>query len=163
MKYQYRVTKYDPANRNELGHYTKNEWTAFCDIGKEFADRVLTSEEYEKVESRYIEAIFSFMACMQLDSLQLSTVWNGYKYKESGLQLKNGAAYSGEKLKRVIQFTLREKIGCHLVSESSMFVHFGYDYYMYIGTTNDCISAVERVRNNGMFSEDFGSPYGASE
>ncbi|SDW87482.1 hypothetical protein SAMN05444487_10773 [Marininema mesophilum] len=32
MKF-WRVKKYNPANRNKAGHYLKNEWTSFSEIG----------------------------------------------------------------------------------------------------------------------------------
>ncbi|MDX8362433.1 hypothetical protein [Cytobacillus sp. IB215316] len=35
IKYQFRITKYNPAFRNCEGHYTKtDEWTSAYDIGK---------------------------------------------------------------------------------------------------------------------------------
>lgn len=163
MHCQYRVAKYDPNNRNEWGHYIKDEWTSFSDIGKAFADGVFTYDEYEKAESAYINTIFAFMECISIKALKLTAVWNGKRYKEAGFQFKNGTEYSGEKLRRVIQLTLRGKIGCHLVSEPSMFVHFGYDYYMYIGTNKLCPEALARAKESGLHPEKFESPYLDSE
>ena len=38
---QYRVTKYDPANRVN-GEYTKDEWTSMYDVGRSYNGKVFT-------------------------------------------------------------------------------------------------------------------------
>jgi hypothetical protein len=40
-----------------------------------------------------------------------------------------------------------------------MFVHFGWDYYMYIGATEICEPATQRVRQSGLFVEPMASLY----
>lgn len=51
--------KYNPLKRNKQRHYLDDsEWTAISDINKAKYDN-LTFEEYEKVESAYIDAIIS--------------------------------------------------------------------------------------------------------
>lgn len=159
MRYQYRITKYSPKNRDERGRYIKDEWISFSDIGKEFFDGTLTLDEYERIEEAYITTIFSFMACANIEKLKLTAVWNGHNYKEPDFQFKNGVEYSGEKLRRVIQLTLRDVIGCHLVSEPNMFVHFGHDYYMYIGTNKLCSGALSIAEDSGLYPEEFKSPH----
>jgi hypothetical protein len=32
-----------------------------------------------------------------------------------------------------------------------MFVHFGYDYYMYIGSSSICENAIAIISNSGLF------------
>ena len=51
---QYRVTKYDPANRVN-GEYTKDEWTSMYDVGRSYNGKVFTFEEYLKVEKSYLD------------------------------------------------------------------------------------------------------------
>lgn len=53
----WRITKYNPKFRNELGHYQKKEWTSVSDIGKIFEGKQLTVEEYLNTENLYINSI----------------------------------------------------------------------------------------------------------
>ena len=39
------------------------------------------------------------------------------------------------------------------------YVHFGYDYYMYIGLSVKCTDALAAVQQRGLFVEPFRSPY----
>jgi hypothetical protein len=52
--YQYRITKYDPANRDPAGHYFAEDWHLYAQIGEAFGGVVLTEEEYLRVEAAYI-------------------------------------------------------------------------------------------------------------
>lgn len=41
-----------------------------------------------------------------------------------------------------------------------MFVHFGYDYYMYIGSSKELPQDLRnKIENLGLFVENFESPY----
>ena len=44
---EYRITKYDPANRIN-GVYMADEWTSFSDIGKVFNGTLLSQDTYLK-------------------------------------------------------------------------------------------------------------------
>jgi hypothetical protein len=54
---EYRVTKHNPAFRNQFGTYSRVEWTSIKDIGEIFAGVVLTAEEYERVEDLRVRCI----------------------------------------------------------------------------------------------------------
>jgi hypothetical protein len=47
---EYRVTKYNPAFRDQSDAYTKAEWTCFKDIGRTYSGVLLTAEEYQGVD-----------------------------------------------------------------------------------------------------------------
>ena len=53
-KYGWRITKYNPAFRNEKGAYLKNEWISISDVGKSFDGKILTLPEYQKAEDAYV-------------------------------------------------------------------------------------------------------------
>lgn len=64
---QYRVTKYNPNKRNNLGHYQdQNEWTEFSDVGKS-----VSKEEYLSVEKSYIDSAIDFVASNDIKSLKI--------------------------------------------------------------------------------------------
>ncbi len=46
---EYRVTKYNPNNRDSKGSYLAEEWTSISDVGKS-----ITKSEYEEIENAYI-------------------------------------------------------------------------------------------------------------
>ncbi len=58
----------------------------------------------------------------------------------------------------IARLVLRESLWCKLESDR-MFVHFGYDYYMFIGSTEPCESTIKKIEKLGLFVEKFESPY----
>ena len=51
---EYRITKYNPANRIN-GVYMADEWTSFSDIGKVFGGTTLSQDTYLQTEKAYID------------------------------------------------------------------------------------------------------------
>jgi hypothetical protein len=49
------------------------------------------------------------------------------------LDLKQGAVLGLGDIERICRLNLREALWCKLEDEGGQFVHFGWDYYMYIG------------------------------
>ena len=68
---EYRVTKYNPDNRNSLGDYLIDEWTSFSDIGKKYEGKIFTMSDYIKTENNYIKAINNFMKCTSTVELKI--------------------------------------------------------------------------------------------
>ena len=58
----------------------------------------------------------------------------------------------------ITRFALRQIIWCKLLCDQ-MFVHFGDDYYMFIGSEKELENEIEAIRNNGLFVEEMKSPY----
>lgn len=73
--YRYEISKYEPnlykINSEGLRYYTRDEWTAICDIGKKFYDGVLTAEKYLEVENAYIAVVKMVMKCNNVDKVYL--------------------------------------------------------------------------------------------
>lgn len=72
--YSWRVTKYNPIYRNELGHYKKDEWISIGDIGTSFNGVVLTAEDYLRVETLYVNAVLQFLKCNKIDRLTVTSL-----------------------------------------------------------------------------------------
>ncbi len=173
--FSYRVTKYNPALRNSKGAYQKDEWISFSDIGKTFEGAELSTDEYLGTEALYIDAIQSFMNVMNLSSLNVfhlekerySLVKHDQKhqdlYPETMISIvesiQNGDTLESVELENFCKLCLRSQIWGVLESSSKMFVHFGYDYYMYIGVAKISEEVIEQIRNSGLFVELFESPY----
>jgi len=167
----YRITKYNPDKRNELGHYTDNsEWTSISDIGRPSYNNV-TYEEYKKIESAYVDAIKSAMAdrdikVLTIDSLELRDDKKDFsKYEKTGRLrdipvdfdkelkiLKDGTILNLSQIDKIARLILRETIWM-LLNADNFEVKFGYDYYMYIKCKALSPSTIKQIESKGLFVE----------
>ena len=162
----YRITKYNPCNRDEAGRYLVDEWTSVSDVGKSFGGRQLTIETYLLVEDAYVAVVTSLLtignvgplrvvdfedkgSCRQLTDRLVAT---SAEYRN---QVWDGCLFSHENVESCVRLTLREVIWCKLIGKNDFFVHFGYDYYMYIGG----IDLDGWAPPPHMFCEEYNSPY----
>lgn len=169
----YRITKYNPSNRDEYNVYSSDEWTAISDVGEEFSGVVFKLEEYLRVEELYVAAIIEMMECVGIKGLMVADLERYYEtpritshhqiYTEQMVQLYHTVSenqfVSGQVLRDLCKLILRELMGFRLIFEDKMFVHFGYDYYMYIGVNNVCKDAKDSIQASGLFIEECESPY----
>ncbi len=178
--FSYRVTKYNPCYRNDKGFYVlKDEWHLYAQLGDIFEGKVFTYEDYLTVEDAYVEAILCFMDCLNLESLSVTSLEkNGLreisklvkskakkntfyttKVLEIANNLHNGmVAADLETIAIITRLVLREN--CWLKFEANgMYVHFGCDYYMYIGIKKLCEAAIKQITTLGLFVEPCRSPY----
>lgn len=61
-----------------------------------------------------------------------------------------GKAVTAQEVRGLAKLTLRNAIWCKLGFKKQFFVHFGYDYYMYIGASEGCAKAKEVVKETGL-------------
>lgn len=165
----WRITKYNPEYRNSSGAYLRNEWTSISDIGKTFDGKKLTFKQYLKIEDAYTEAIILFMTFLKVNSLcvtyleECDSLTGKEKYYSPAMlkQYNNmslGKQVTQEEVADIARLVLREDLWCKLENEK-MFVHFGYDYYMYIGSAYPSDSVIKAIEKLGLFVEPFESPY----
>ena len=149
---EYRITKYNPTNRiNDV--YMVDEWTSFSDIGKVFAGTVLSEDVYMKTEQAYIDC------CMEL--IEKAKVSKFY-IKQAEYYTENicfpSSVSNAQEIRGVITACLREQCWLKLISDD-FFIHFGYDYYMYIGSSLPTESVIEAATHHGLYCEQYSSPY----
>ena len=53
---------------------------------------------------------------------------------------------------------LQEKLWAKLKYNRKMFVHFGWDFYMYIGSISYCPYVIKEIEKSGLFVEEFKFP-----
>lgn len=167
ISYHYRITKYNPQNRDDQGRYLIDEWISYGDIG-DYAD-LMTFDKYSAVENKYIESIFRFMDCNQISTMQISALEKKYNPKhdpntislmtEVFEKVKEKDFLDGDHLKALCRLVLREFLWCKLENNGTMELHFGYDYYMYIVSKLKCKIAIEKIDDSGLFVEECKSPY----
>ncbi|MCY0987151.1 hypothetical protein OV203_08450 [Nannocystis sp. ILAH1] len=134
----FRISKYDPSLRDAGGAYTREEWTSHGDIGKVFDGAELTLAEYLVVEARYLELLDKFLGWGRVKKLKVC----GMEVNDrASLQRCRGDAKQGlsegvwlekAEILEVARLALREVLWCRLEGQE-FYVHFGYDFYMYIG------------------------------
>lgn len=169
----WRITKYNPRYRNEKGEYQKDEWTSCHDIGKLYDGKEFTVDDYMAVENAYINAVVSFLNGFNIkaltakylekhnDSLVLHET--PLEYTEELIELygrlSEGDILEIRDVEHLCRLALREQLWCKLENDNKMFIHFGYDYYMYIGCLSKPEEIISLTEKNGLFLEVLESPY----
>jgi hypothetical protein len=169
VKYCWRITKYDPKKRNSQGWFLEDTWISYGDIGRSYQGKKLTYNEYVRVESLYINAIVQFMISLNISHLQVKYLENHGSINEDPSvdraevvfvnAIKENDLLSLEQVVMVSKLILRGYFWCQLISKYKMFVDFGHDYYMYIGSRSECKDAIQKIRESGLYVENFESPY----
>jgi hypothetical protein len=158
MRNQYRVTKYDPSFRNANGAFLRDDWTSYSDIGRIFNGAPLTESEYFAVETAYLLSIEEFLREAEIETLQLRGFENN-----AGRALPRFiqplALFTVPQCVEFARIALREIAWGKLVAPGRAYVHFGYDYYMYLGLPTKCQKTVAAAHSRGLFVERFRSPY----
>ncbi|GAA2377439.1 RNA-binding protein [Streptomyces carpaticus] len=159
----HRITKYDPADRDEHGSYRGAE-EAVSDHGP--------------VEAAYLEAISAFAEAVGIDRLEVrepSVAGNlhlGARPAVEGHGLSgifpadlsgyhDGAEVSWAVALELIRVMLREQgAWCRLEAGDTFAVHVGWDQYVYVGSDQPHRDAVARTQELGLFAEPLpASPY----
>lgn len=166
--YCYRMTKYDPKYRNSEGNYAKDEWTAISDVGKVYNNKKFTLSDYLLIEEKYCEAVKSMMGEVSVDTLKIEELEKNYytssneknsdELKKMYDLLEEGKTIKNCDVALVVKLNLREIIWAKLVSKNFE-VHFGYDYYMFICSSNASNKSIAQITENGLFVEKMRSPY----
>jgi predicted RNA-binding protein with RPS1 domain len=163
LPYVYQVTKYDPADRNQHGHYTGSE---------------PASSDHGPVEAAYLQAVAAFAEDAAVDHLAIrepqvtSFVHFGFEPPVDGHGLDgllpnglagfyDGASVSIEVGLELVRAMLRDNgAWCRLEVDGAFTVHVGWDQYLYIGSSRPCEAALARTRSLGLFPERLdASPY----
>jgi hypothetical protein len=162
----WRLSKYDPALRDEQGRFTGQDWTSVSDIGRVFGGRLVTAEAYLAVEDAHVEACLALheeagappLFARDVEGHPGATIRPGREVRTS--LIEDECIARGE-LPAVIRSCLREVTWCRLEADDAAHCsfHFGYDYYVYwIGHSLGAATRA-RVQALGLFVEPFESPY----
>lgn len=162
----HRITKYDPANRDERGHYTGPEDT---------------DSDHGPVEAAYLAAIAAFAEASGIDRLEIrepavtGLVHFGVEPPVGGHGLAglfppdltgyhDGAEVSLPSALELVRAMLRDQgAWCRLEVGDLFTVHVGWDQYVYVGSDQPCADAVARTRELGLFPQPLtASPCAAS-
>ena len=175
--FEYRITKYDQSQRNEIGAYIgPSAWTCYSDVGETFDGEVLTIEECLHVESEYIGAALKLFEVSGLPYLRLTRIqmqeWQKEEILTEGYPLYDPAFETIEftedaivlpkDMVTVLQMIFRGFADASLEWRDKFYVHIGWDFYMYVGTNKADESTVDAIHSTGLYVErNYPSPYKA--
>jgi hypothetical protein len=165
----YRITKYNPDHRDANGHYTLDEWTYYDQVSDEFAQVKVTQKEYKKTEDCYVNTLVDTINAAKITKLMMKDYYGTSipdhlrdfdaielsQLKELGA----GKWFNITQLQPIFRLSLRELVDCRLYYPWKFYIHFGWDYYMYIGTSLNYWAVMEIARKHGLYAEEFRSPY----
>lgn len=149
---EYRISKYNPKNRVN-DKYSIYEWTSMSDIGKTFDTGLLSYIQYKKVELAYINCCIDIIN--QAGILELAVCNAEYYDKNIGF---SKIVSRENDIREIIMCCLQEKCWVKLEAKN-FFIHFGYDYYMYVGTNLPEPLIGDISHKYALFCEEIPSPY----
>lgn len=168
----WRVSKYNPIYRNTKDEYENDEWTSCYEIGKIYQGKMFTVNDYMDIENTYIIALISFMKSVNVPALFVKSLEKHGDflfdetpliYTKSMIELYNrvheGILLEIKYIEELCRLILREKLWCKLENDKNFFIHFGYDYYMYICSMSYSEEIINMIEGIGLFVEPLKSPY----
>ncbi|MEK5464930.1 hypothetical protein MKY64_07940 [Paenibacillus sp. FSL R7-0210] len=180
IKYNWRITKYNPEYRNNHDQFMKEDWTSFSDIGKPFNGEILTFNDYIKIESKYVNTVSFFISYLEIPYLKVTHL-EKYIHNELELEhkhyqfpyfkhtsdqetfittIKDETIVDEKQTRQLCRYILRDHLWCKLEYNDLFFVHFGFDFYMYIGCNIDCTPLIKEIlTDTSLYIENCISPY----
>ena len=164
----YRITKYNPKNRNNEGHYQLDEWTCPSEKGTFFDGVEFKSDEYFDIESKYIKAAIKLIESCNLDHLRVVSLDSNYMEENfidpdsqwllddefQAVKLFEDKSLNILEIETVLKMILRNFMGCSLEVNGELKLHFGYDYYMYASLPLIEQSTISYIESMGLYCED---------
>jgi hypothetical protein len=157
------ITKYNPIHRDAKGHYTKNEWIGFFQIGQIINGKLLTFEEYSEFENKYIEAAYNFFRFHSCDKILLKNLEkhdiSTYNLKDKDQlfllydKITDDQIIEIENLGLLVRLILRELAWAELFCSDTPHIalRFGYDFYMYFNSNRDMTELFAKVQKLGLY------------
>lgn len=163
----YRVTKYNPAYRNEKGWYMRDDWTDYSEVVKTGAKREY--DEYKKIEDLYIHYL---QIGLQSAADKIFVV--NYLDRHTGViqkypdrlqdcnskllfKIKNNYKCSVSEVSDLARLILREMVWCRFNSTSS-YIDFSSEYYMFVGGVYYDVATVRDAALKGIYVEEMDAP-----
>jgi small subunit ribosomal protein S1 len=146
LPYRYRVVKYDAARR--FGEV--DDWTSIDDIGCEFEGVVLTEAEYLRVEQVHLGTVRDAAAASGVDHFEIRE-----PQAAETTAYHDGAVVDVDEALEILRGILREDgFDCRLEAPGRMYVHVGWDYYMYVGS---CVPCAKTLASHGLHVDELTS------
>ncbi len=166
LPYVHQVTKYDPCDRDQRGHYTGAEpptsdhgpvEAAYLDAVAAFAEESGVGQL--AIREPQVAGLFHLGLEAPVDGHGLADLFPPAPTGPPGFH--DGALVPVATGLELVRAMLRDNgAWCRLEAEGAFSVHVGWDQYVYIGSNLPCEAALARTRELGLFPERLdASPY----
>jgi len=130
----------------EENYRWSESWTSIVDIGRKYHGKAFTYKEYVKTELSYINFfidLFRYVHAQKVKIIQVSDIKFpiSVAYDRKGMlrawykKIEKNMSLSLEDLQYVVPLILRENIyGVLYHKRTNTYIHFGYDYYVYVNS-----------------------------
>jgi hypothetical protein len=159
VRYEIRLSKYDPAKRDFTGAFTGSDWVTYSQVGTEVGGRLLTKEEYKRVEDVYVETIVRALREAGLQKVLVEGIRRFDKAPRATNKFRKGQKIDLETASRLIRLSFQDRIEVALSVPRQMYLHFGFDFLVYFGLTKPTPLANAFASEKGLFLEKMASPY----
>ncbi len=159
MKFEFRLSKFDPAKRDFTGAFTGQDWVCYSQIGSEIGGRLLTKDEYKRVENAYVETIREMLREAGLQQVGIEKFRRFGKQKHDIKVFRKGQKVGLDTLSRLTRLTLQDRVEVGFCVPRKMYLHFGFDFLVYVGLAKPTPAAKAFALENGIFLEEMASPY----
>ena len=131
----------------EENYRWSDSWTSISDVGRMFHGREFTFDDYCKTEQAYIRfltSLFEYLHAQKIKLVHLE-VYDDYPplpmYDQDGVLRKwhnkifNNMSLTLEEIQYIVPLILRENAwGTVYHKRTKTYIHFGYDYYVYVNS-----------------------------
>jgi hypothetical protein len=137
LPFHVRLIKYDPARALGQG-YDDGSRTSISDIGREVGGRVLTADEYARVEQAHLDALREMATEAGVERLTLRHLTDASRPLDESLE--------------EVRSALREELDAGLWSDDdeSFYIVVGFDYHVYCGSRRECPCGLAIARARGL-------------
>ncbi|MBD3652479.1 hypothetical protein [Kangiella sp.] len=169
----YRITKYNPKNRNESGHYLIDEWTEPEQIGKSFNGVKASKSDYFATEEKYVLSIIEVLKSLSISHLRVVDLDNNYtewllSQREkawlredvfSEIEVFEDKSVGLSEIETIIRMNLRHFLSCRLEINNKFGLRFGFDFYMYVLCHELPAEVQDKIHQIGLFVEEIEPMY----
>lgn len=184
-----RISKYSPINRDQSGVYLLSEWTDSSEVGCSVGGFTIYPEEYFLVENKYITLVVDILGGLECSRLQIDemeihfadgagSIINLLNFRDEVARIVpkellhntllildefncigNEMIVEKKFFSHLLKLIFRNVVWCKLHSSFNTYIHFGYDFYVYIGSDKNLEKRI--FIPEGIYVEQFVSPYHA--
>ncbi|MEU3792531.1 hypothetical protein [Streptomyces fructofermentans] len=141
------LCKYDEARRRG----DIDDWTDHSDIGASFDGRILTAEEYQRTEDRYIEAVDILARAAGASHFTLRNVflnspppaWLGEVYE--GRTVDKASAL------RMLRGHMSGDTPAAWFESQEMCMRMGFDFYLHVQIPERALASLDEIEEMGLF------------
>lgn len=154
IRFQYRLSKYDPRLRDSSGSYLGDEWSGPHQLGEEIAGVKLTPDILDETINRYLYVIEAFAGESDVRQLTVIGLNEGAPRDRYWAEVGEGSVVSVHQAIDLVGSELRgAALGAALEDADRFYVHVSDYMYVYLGSHVECPAAVAEAQRVGLFAE----------